>query len=211
MERRDVLIVASVSCIYGLGEPASYYGMTLPIKVGETMDRQKVLRRLVDILYTRTPSVLERGRFRVRGDVIEVFPSYEDAVYRIELFGDDVEKILRVDPLTGEILEEREAITIYPRTHYATPREQVLAAVESIKVELKDRLKELEGQGRLLEAQRLGQRCQFDLEMMAEIGYCNGRGELHAATSRAGPQASRPRPSSNTCPRTHWSSWTSPT
>ena len=174
MERRDVLIVASVSCIYGLGEPASYYGMTLPIKVGETMDRQKVLRRLVDILYTRTPSVLERGRFRVRGDVIEVFPSYEDAVYRIELFGDDVEKILRVDPLTGEILEEREAITIYPRTHYATPREQVLAAMESIKVELKDRLKELEGQGRLLEAQRLGQRCQFDLEMMAEIGYCNG-------------------------------------
>ncbi len=174
MERRDVLIVASVSCIYGLGEPASYYGMTLPIKVGETVDRQSILRRLVDILYTRTPSVLERGRFRVRGDVIEVFPSYEEAVYRIELFGDDVERILKVDPLTGEIVQEMEAVTVYPRTHYATPREQVLAAVDSIKIELKERLKELEGQGRLLEAQRLGQRTQFDVEMMAEIGYCNG-------------------------------------
>jgi excinuclease ABC subunit B len=174
MQRRDVLIVSSVSCIYGLGEPASYFGMTLPVKVGETVDRQKLLRRLVDILYTRTPSVLERGRFRVRGDVIEVHPSYEEAVIRIELFGDDVDKILRLDPLTGEILAEVESVTIFPRTHYATPREQVLAAIESVKVELKDRLKELEGQGKLLEAQRLGQRTQYDIEMMAEIGYCNG-------------------------------------
>jgi excinuclease ABC subunit B len=174
MERRDVLIVASVSCIYGLGSPEAYYGMTLPIAVGETVDRQKLLRRLVDILYTRTPSVLERGRFRVRGDVVEIFPSYEERVYRIELFGDEVEKILKIDPLTGEMMEELEAVTIYPRTHYATPREQVLAAVESIKLELKDRLLELESQGRLLEAQRLAQRTQFDLEMMLEIGYCNG-------------------------------------
>jgi excinuclease ABC subunit B len=173
-ERRDVLIVASVSCIYGLGEPESYYGMTQPVEVGETLDRQKLLRRLVDMLYTRTPSVLERGRFRVRGDVIEVYPSYAEEVYRIDLFGDQVEQLLRVDPLTGEILEEMERLTIYPRTHYATPREQVVAAVESIKAELQARLAELEGQGRLLEAQRLAQRTQFDIEMMLEIGYCNG-------------------------------------
>ncbi len=173
-ERRDVLIVASVSCIYGLGEPESYYGMTQPLQVGETQDRQKLLRRFVDMLYTRTPSVLERGRFRVRGDVIEVYPSYAEEVYRIDLFGDQVEQLLRVDPLTGEILEEMERLTIYPRTHYATPREQVVAAVESIKAELQARLAELEGQGRLLEAQRLAQRTQFDIEMMLEIGYCNG-------------------------------------
>jgi excinuclease ABC subunit B len=173
-ERRDVLIVASVSCIYGLGEPESYYGMTLPVEKGAKLDRQKLLRRLVDMLYTRTPSVLERGRFRVRGDVIEIYPSYADTFVRVDLFGDEVDQILRVDPLTGEIIEELEDVTIYPRTHYATPREQVLAAVETIKVELKDRLAELEGQGRLLEAQRLAQRTQFDLEMMLEIGYCNG-------------------------------------
>jgi excinuclease ABC subunit B len=173
-ERRDVLIVASVSCIYGLGEPESYYGMTLSVAKGETLDRQQVLRRLVDMLYTRTPSVLERGRFRVRGDVIEVYPSYEESLLRIDLFGDEVEQILRVDPLTGEILDEPESFTLYPRTHYATPRETVLAAAETIKAELKDRLAELESAGRLLESQRLGQRTQFDLEMMLEIGYCNG-------------------------------------
>jgi excinuclease ABC subunit B len=173
-ERRDVLIVASVSCIYGLGEPESYYGMTLPFRKGERLDLQKALRRLVDMLYTRTPSVLERGRFRVRGDVLEVYPSYEDHVLRVELFGDDVEGLYRVDPLTGEILEEAEAFTLYPRTHYATPRETVLAAVESIKAELKERLKELEAQGKVLEAQRLLQRTQFDLEMLVEAGYCSG-------------------------------------
>ncbi len=173
-ERRDVLIIASVSCIYGLGEPESYYGMTLSIECGEVLDRHKLLRRLVDMLYTRTPSVMERGRFRVRGDVIEIYPSYSEEVIRVGLFGDEVEEIARVDLLTGEILEELESVTIYPRTHYATPREQVLAAIESIKDELRGRLSELEEQGKLLEAQRLGQRCQFDLEMMAEIGYCNG-------------------------------------
>ena len=173
-ERRDVLIVASVSCIYGLGEPESYYGMTLSFRKGERLDLQKALRRLVDMLYTRTPSVLERGRFRVRGDVLEVYPSYEDHVLRVELFGDDVEGLYRVDPLTGEIREEAEAFTLYPRTHYATPRETVLAAVESIKAELQERLKELEAQGKVLEAQRLLQRTQFDLEMLVEAGYCNG-------------------------------------
>ncbi|MGC8763477.1 MAG: excinuclease ABC subunit UvrB [Acidobacteriota bacterium] len=173
-ERRDVLIVASVSCIYGLGEPESYYGMTLSLRKGERLDLQKALRRLVDMLYTRTPGLLERGRFRVRGDVLEVYPSYEDHLLRVELFGDDVDGLHRVDPLTGEILEDLEAVTLYPRTHYATPRETVLAAVETIKVELKERLQELEAQGKVLEAQRLLQRTQFDLEMLSEAGYCNG-------------------------------------
>lgn len=173
-ERKDVLIVASVSCIYGLGEPESYYGMTLRVARGEPLDLQKTLRRLVDMLYTRTPSVLERGRFRVRGDVLEVHPSYADEVLRVELFGDEVEGLFRVDPLTGEILEELDEVVLYPRTHYATPRETVLAAVETIKTELKERLGELEAQGRLLEAQRLSQRTRFDLEMLAETGFCNG-------------------------------------
>jgi excinuclease ABC subunit B len=173
-ERTDVLIVASVSCIYGLGEPESYYGMTLRVSRGEPLDLQKTLRRLVDMLYTRTPSALERGRFRVRGDVLEIHPSYADEVLRVELFGDDVDGLFRVDPLTGEILEELEEVVLYPRTHYATPRETVLAAVESIKAELKERLRELEAQGRLLEAQRLSQRTRFDLEMLAETGFCNG-------------------------------------
>jgi excinuclease ABC subunit B len=174
MERRDVLIVASVSCIYGLGAPEAYYGMTVPLAVGEVLDRQKLLRRLVDVLYTRTPSVLERGRFRARGDVVEIYPSYEEQIYRVEFFDDEIERILKIDPLTGEIQEELEKLTIYPRTHYATPREQVLAAVDSIKEELKIRLAELESQGRLLEAQRLAQRCRFDIEMLLEIGFCNG-------------------------------------
>ncbi len=174
MERRDVLIVASVSCIYGLGAPESYGGMTVPIRTGEALDRQKLLRKLVDLLYTRTPLVLERGRFRVRGDVLEIYPSYEESAYRVEFFDEEVERIAKVDPLTGEIEGEIEGLTLFPRTHYATPREQVLAAVETIKAELKERLREFESQGKLLEAQRLAQRTQFDVEMMAEIGYCNG-------------------------------------
>jgi excinuclease ABC subunit B len=174
MERRDVLIVASVSCIYGLGAPESYYGMTIPLKVGENFDRQKLLRKLVDLLYTRTPSVMERGRFRARGDVVEIYPSYEEAIYRVEFFDEEITRIIQADPLTGEITREMESATIYPRTHYATPREQVLAALDSIKAELKERLLVLESEGRLLEAQRLLQRTQFDIEMMAEIGYCNG-------------------------------------
>ncbi len=174
MERRDVIIVASVSCIYGLGAPEAFGGMTIPMKVGDRMDRQKLLRKLVDILYTRTPTLLERGRFRVRGDVLEVFPSYGEEIYRIEFFDEEIERILQVDPLTGEIQEKLEELTIYPRSHYATPREQILAAVEAAKVELKDRLAELEGQGRLLEAQRLAQRTQYDLEILLEVGTCPG-------------------------------------
>jgi excinuclease ABC subunit B len=174
MERRDVLIVASVSCIYGLGSPEAYTGMTAKVKVGENLDRQKLLRKLVDILYTRTPSALERGRFRARGDVLEIYPSYEEAVYRIEFFDEEVERILQVDPLTGEVQREMDKLTIFPRSHYATPREQVLAAVDLAKAELKARLLELESQGRLLEAQRLSQRTEFDIEMLVETGVCQG-------------------------------------
>lgn len=173
-ERRDVVIVASVSCIYGLGEPETYYGMTITIKKGERLDRQKLLRKLVDLLYTRTSAFLERGRFRVLGDVVEIYSSYEEEVYRIEMFDDDIERILIVDPLTGEIREELDEITIYPRTHYATPKEMIDNAIKMIKNDLEERVKELTEKGKLLEAQRLLQRTQFDLEMLAETGYCNG-------------------------------------
>jgi excinuclease ABC subunit B len=173
-ERRDVVIVASVSCIYGLGEPETYYGMTITIKKGERLDRQKLLRKLVDLLYTRTSAFLERGRFRVLGDVVEIYSSYEEEVYRIEMFDDDIERILIVDPLTGEIREELDEMTIYPRTHYATPKEMIDNAIKMIKNDLEERVKELTEKGKLLEAQRLLQRTQFDLEMLAETGYCNG-------------------------------------
>ena len=173
-ERRDVVIVASVSCIYGLGEPETYYGMTVTIKKSEKLDRQKLLRKLVDLLYTRTPVFLERGRFRVLGDVVEIYPSYEEAIYRIELFDEDIEKILIVDPVSGEIKEDLEEITIYPRTHYATPKEMIQNAVKLIKEDLEKRVKELTDCGKILEAQRLLQRTQFDIEMLSETGYCNG-------------------------------------
>ena len=173
-ERKDVVIVASVSCIYGLGEPETYYGMTITISKAEKLDRQKLLRKLVDLLYTRTSVFLERGRFRVLGDVIEIYPSYEEEIYRIEMFDDEIEKILVVDPLTGEVREELDEVTVYPRTHYATPKEQIDAAVKLIKADLETRVRELTEQGKILEAQRLLQRTQFDLEMMQETGYCNG-------------------------------------
>jgi excinuclease ABC subunit B len=173
-ERRDVIIIASVSCIYGLGEPETYYGMTVTIKKSEKLDRQKLLRKLVDLLYTRTSAFLERGRFRVLGDVVEIYPSYEEELYRIELFDDEIEKILIVDPLTGEVREDLEEIIIYPRTHYATPKEQIDTAVKLIKADMESRVKELTEMGKLLEAQRLLQRTQFDVEMMLATGYCNG-------------------------------------
>lgn len=173
-ERRDVVIVASVSCIYGLGEPETYYGMTVTIKKSEKLDRQKLLRKLVDLLYTRTPTFLERGRFRVLGDVVEIYPSYEEEIYRIELFDDDIEYIFVVDPITGEVKEELEELTIYPRTHYATPKEMIENAIKLIKEDLDKRVKELLDCGKLLEAQRLLQRTQFDIEMLSETGYCNG-------------------------------------
>lgn len=173
-ERRDVLIVASVSCIYGLGSPEDYQGMTLSLQHGDTRNRDKILRRLVGIQYTRNDVGFTRGTFRVRGDVIEIIPVYGETVIRIELFGDEIDRILEVDPLTGEILGEKEQITIYPGTHYVTSEERMKAAIRSIEAELQTELARLRESGKLLEAQRLEQRTRFDLEMMQEVGYCQG-------------------------------------
>ncbi len=173
-ERRDVIIVASVSCIYGLGSPESYHGMLVQARQGMEEDRDAFLRRLVEIQYQRKPMDLEPGSFRVRGDVVEIWPAYEDYAYRLEWFGDEIEAIQAVDPLRGTVLRTVERLPIYPNSHYVTPREQLLAAVDTINEELKQRLAELESRGRLLEAQRLHQRTRFDLEMIKEVGYCHG-------------------------------------
>ncbi|MCL4515399.1 MAG: excinuclease ABC subunit UvrB [Firmicutes bacterium] len=173
-ERRDVIIVASVSCIYGLGSPEDYQGMTLSLKHGDFRDRDKILRRLVGIQYSRNDVGFTRGTFRVRGDVIEIIPIYGENAIRIELFGDEVERIVEVDTLTGEILGEKETITIYPATHYITTEEKLKRALISIEAELEERLKVLKDQGKLLEAQRLEQRTRYDLEMLREVGYCQG-------------------------------------
>ncbi|HEV8230918.1 MAG TPA: excinuclease ABC subunit UvrB [Thermoanaerobaculia bacterium] len=173
-ERRDVVVVASVSCIYGLGSPESYYDMLAYVEVGERSGMRSLLAQLVEMQYERTNLDLARGTFRVRGDVLEVHPAYEDVGVRIEYFGDEVEKISRTDPLRGTALQKLDRIALYPRTFYATPRETLERAVSSIRVELDARLAELTTAGRLLEAQRLHQRTMFDLEMIKELGYCNG-------------------------------------
>jgi len=173
-ERRDVIIVASVSCIYGLGAPVDYGAVTVRLNKGERVRRDTVLRHLVDIQYERTNTDLIRGKFRVRGDTLEVHPAYEDLAVRVEFFGDEIERITELDPLTGEVLAERDKIDIYPARHFVTPREKLLEAIKDIEVELVDRLKELEDANRLLEAQRLRQRTNFDLEMMRETGTCAG-------------------------------------
>lgn len=173
-ERRDVLIVSSVSCIYGLGSPEDYKGMTLSLTHGDLRDRDKILRRLVGIQYTRNDLGFTRGTFRVRGDVIEIIPVYGENIIRIELFGDEVDRILEIDPLTGELLGEKDTVTIYPATHYITTEEKMKKAVQSIEQELDERLQELRENGKLLEMQRLEQRTRFDLEMMQEVGSCQG-------------------------------------
>jgi excinuclease ABC subunit B len=173
-ERRDVIIVASVSCIYGLGDPNAYYGMLFFLERGQTVDRQRLLRRLTDIQYGRNDIDLHRGTFRARGDVIEVVPSYEDIGVRIELFGDEVDQITTFDLLTGKRFETVDRITIYPASHYVTPKEQMDRAIESIQAELAEREVEFKRVNKLLEMQRLHQRTMFDLEMMQEVGYCHG-------------------------------------
>ena len=173
-ERRDVIIVSSVSCIYGLGSPEAYYGMLLPLQLGQRIPRDQILRKLVEIQYERNDTDFARGTFRVRGDVIEVYPSYEEQALRIELFGDDVDALTTFDPLTGKSGRKHDKVAIYPKTHFVAPREQTRSAVESIKAELVERRTELESLGKVLEAQRLHQRTMFDLEMMKEIGYCHG-------------------------------------
>ncbi|MFO3019630.1 excinuclease ABC subunit UvrB [Legionella pneumophila serogroup 1] len=175
IERKDAIIVATVSAIYGLGDPDSYLRMLLHLSRGEQSDQRKILKRLAEMQYTRTNLSLERGQFRVNGDVIDIFPAdSEKEAIRIELFDDEVDNIARFDPLTGEILQRLPRVTIFPKTHYVTPRERILETVEKVKVELQERLAELNAQNKLVEAQRLEQRTCFDIEMMLELGYCSG-------------------------------------
>jgi excinuclease ABC subunit B len=173
-ERRDCVIVASVSCIYGLGSPEAYYGMLLMLEKGQRISRNQIVSRLVDILYDRNDADFRRGTFRVRGDVIEVYPTYEDYAYRIEMFGDEVESLSQIDPLLGQVRQTYQRLPIYPKTHYVMSEETRNSAMASIVTELDWWHKELEKQGKLIEAQRLWQRTMFDLEMMKEIGYCHG-------------------------------------
>src|SRR5678816_383327 len=173
-ERRDVIIVASVSCIYGLGSPEAYYGMMLPLDRGQKIDRDQVLRKLVEIQYERNDHEFARGAFRVRGDIVEVYPSYEDQALRIELFGDEVDELISFDPLTGKTIRRHDKVAVYPKTHFVTSRDRTKQAVESIKAELAWYRGQLESEGKVLEAHRLHQRTMFDLEMIKEIGYCHG-------------------------------------
>jgi len=173
-ERRDALIVASVSCIYGLGSPEAYYGMMLFLEKGQKVKREDITRKLVDILYERTNGEFRRGMFRVRGDVIEVFPTYDDMAYRIEMWGDQIESLSQIDPLFGTVKQKYMRLPIYPKTHYVMKDETRASAVESIKKELAWWEVELEKQGRLVESQRIHQRTMFDLEMIKAMGYCHG-------------------------------------
>jgi excinuclease ABC subunit B len=173
-ERRDCLIVASVSCIYGLGSPEAYYGMMLFLEKGQKIKREDITRKLVEILYERTDGDFRRGTFRVRGDVIEIFPTYDDMAYRVELWGDEVEALSQIDPLFGTVKQKYVRLPIYPKTHYVMKPETRSRAVDSIKEELKWWEAELERQGRVVEAQRVHQRVMFDLEMIKSVGYCHG-------------------------------------
>ena len=173
-ERRDALIVASVSCIYGLGSPEAYYGMMMFLEKGQKIKREDITRRLVDILYERTNADFRRGTFRVRGDVIEVFPTYDDMAYRIELWGDEISSLTQIDPLFGTVKQKYMRLPIYPKTHYVMKEETRASAVESIKKELAWWEVEMEKQGRLVEAQRIHQRTMFDLEMIKAMGFCHG-------------------------------------
>lgn len=175
LERRDVIIVASVSAIYGLGDPDSYLQMMLHLRQGDIINQRDILRRLAELQYTRNDLAFQRATYRVRGDVIDIFPAESDRLaLRVELFDEEVEKISEFDPLTGAVERTLARVTVYPKTHYATPRDKILAAVESIKVELKDRAKQLKDNNKLIEEQRIVQRTQFDIEMMTELGYCSG-------------------------------------
>jgi len=175
IERPDAIIVATVSAIYGLGDPEAYFSMVLHLDRGEQIDQRTILRRLAEMQYKRNDLELSQGTYRVRGDLIDVFPAEsEREAIRIELFDDEIESLAWFDPLTGEVTSRVPRLTVYPKTHYVTPRERLLAAIDDIKVELKERLTVLRDNGKLLEAQRLEQRTQFDLEMIAELGYCQG-------------------------------------
>jgi excinuclease ABC subunit B len=173
-ERRDVIIVASVSCIYGLGSPSSYYDMSITLERGTSWDRDDVMRRMVGLQYTRNEIGFDRGTFRVRGDTVEIIPAYEERVVRLEFFGDEIDRIALLDPVSGHPIEEVPTITIFPASHFITPDEQVQRAASTVEEELEERLTVLRNENRLLEAQRLEQRTRYDLEMMQQMGYCNG-------------------------------------
>jgi excinuclease ABC subunit B len=173
-ERRDVIVVASISCIYGLGIPSEYLNASIPLRVGEEVDQRAVIRDLVSVQYTRNDLDLGRGRFRVKGDVLEVGPAYEDRIIRIEFFGDEIDAIRYIDPVTGSTLHSVEALSIYPARHFVTPEDRLEGACAAIRQELKERIIELETDGKLLEAQRIAQRSRYDLEMLEQVGYCNG-------------------------------------
>ncbi len=173
-ERRDVLIVASVSCIYGLGEPEEYRSFVCSLKRGDNYHREKLLRQLVDMQYERNDIDFTRGKFRIRGDTLEIQPAYEELALRIEFFGDEIERIVEIDPLTGELLAELDSVDIYPAKHFVTSHDKLMLAIESIKQELEERLNELRQQGKILEAARLEARTNYDIEMLKEAGYCTG-------------------------------------
>lgn len=193
LERKDAIIVATVSAIYGLGDPKSYLGMVMHLDRGDNVDQRFILRRLAELQYTRNDIDFHRGTYRVRGDVIDIFPAESEMeAVRVELFGEEIDNLIYFDPLTGEILRKVPRLTIYPKTHYVTPRETLMAAVDEIKVELKERLAYLYRENKLVEAQRLEQRTQYDLEMIVEMGYCSGIENYSRYLS--GRQAGEPPP-----------------
>ncbi len=173
-ERRDVIVVASISCIYGLGMPAEYLKAAIPLQIGMEVNQRQILRDLANVQYTRNDIEMGRGKFRVRGDVLEIGPAYEDRIIRVEFFGDEIDAIRYIDPVTGEILKSLEAVNVYPARHFVTPEERLEVACNDIAAELKQQKLDLEQAGKLLEAQRIDQRTRYDLEMLREVGYCNG-------------------------------------
>ncbi len=188
IEREDVIIVATVSAIYGLGDPQAYHEMILHISVGDIMDQRAILKRLAELQYTRNDLELKRATFRVRGDVIDIYPAESERyAIRVELFGDDVDKLSRFDPLTGVVEEDLKRVTVFPKSHYVTPKVRVIEACEQIRLELRERLEQLRSLNKLVEAQRLEQRTLFDLEMMQELGYCNGIENYSRYLSGAAP------------------------
>ncbi len=188
IEREDVIIVATVSAIYGLGDPQAYHEMILHISVGDIMDQRAILKRLAELQYTRNDLELKRATFRVRGDVIDIYPAESERyAIRVELFGDDVDKLSRFDPLTGVVEEDLKRVTVFPKSHYVTPKVRVIEACEQIRIELRERLEQLRSLNKLVEAQRLEQRTLFDLEMMQELGYCNGIENYSRYLSGAAP------------------------
>ncbi len=173
-ERRDVIVVASISCIYGLGIPAEYLKASIPLRVGEEKDPRQIIRDLVSVQYSRNDLDLGRGKFRIKGDVLEIGPAYEDRIIRVEFFGEEIEAIRYIDPVTGATLQSMEGVNVYPARHFVTPEERLQAACDAIEIELKEQLAYLESEGKLLEAQRLEQRTRYDLEVLREVGFCNG-------------------------------------